>query len=92
MREQINDTITAGGTAQEALTAEPYRKYLLVQNNSDEALWINFQDEADEDVGIKIAAGGSGEWEYETMPQIVNAMSIFGATTGSKFGITTDSK
>lgn len=87
---QTNGTIASGGTAQVAATADPTRAYVQIQNNSAETLWINFQATAAADTGIAIPAGGSGEWTYGDLPMIKNAISIIGATTGSKYNITAD--
>lgn len=89
--EDTNDTITTGGTAEVGITADPTRAYILVQNNdAAEDMWIRFLGTAATDVGIKIAAGQTFEQVFEHMPSIRNAMSIIAATTGHKFGITTD--
>jgi hypothetical protein len=88
---QTNTTITTGGTAQTGAPADGKRAYLLVQNNdANEDLWVNFLGVAAVDSGIRIPGGGDGEWTFEQMPSIMNAMSVCGATTGHKFSVTTD--
>lgn len=89
----INSTITSGGTAQVGLVPGDYT-YVLIQNNSNEDLWIKFADTykgavtAAADSGIRVPA--SGAVELPDCKFVNNGMSIIGATTGSKFGITTE--
>jgi hypothetical protein len=75
-------TIAAGGTAQDiyAANAAP-RFYLLVQNVSDEDLWVDFDRDAAANTGILIKAGTA--WEPLTL--FTGRLSIFGATTGKYF-------
>lgn len=76
--------ITAGGTSQEIIVATAARKYILVQNISDEALYLNFGAAATvDDDSMKLLTGGS----YENPPNFcpTGTVNIIGATTGSKF-------
>jgi hypothetical protein len=75
-------SIASGGTAQDiyAANAAP-RFYLLVQNVSDEDLWVDFDRDAAANTGILIKAGTA--WEPLTL--FTGRLSIFGATTGKYF-------
>lgn len=80
-------TITAGGTAQDVFDENKGRQYLLIQNVSDEDLWINFGiDAVASQPSIKIVANGSAEWSEAGTGVVPTAlMSIIGATTGKAF-------
>jgi hypothetical protein len=81
----INGSITTGGTAQTALAANPSRIFLHIQNNSIEDLWIDFDDIAGLNAGIRIVAGSSERFETRLCP--IGAVSIFGATTSQTYVI-----
>lgn len=77
-----NGTITTGGTAQNLFAADPGRSGILaLRNNSAERLWVEIGGTAAVDGGLPIEPG-----EYWESPGRVSAaLSILGATTGSKF-------
>jgi hypothetical protein len=81
-------SITSGATAQ-TVSAAKTRNYLLIQNISVEALWVNFGTTAVADQpSIKLApdsgsGGGTLSFEGGFVPNTL--VSIIGATTGSKF-------
>lgn len=77
-------SITAGGASQQLAAALATRRYLLVQNNSAEVLWVNFGTAAVGDqpsVSIPIA----GTFVMDGGFVDTQAVNIIGATTGSKF-------
>lgn len=79
-------TITSGGVAQLLMAANASRKYLLVQNQSNDPLWINF-DGTDAVAGqpsLQIPANG-GSYERAAGFVPTGAISIIGATTGDAF-------
>lgn len=79
-----NSTITAGGTAQTLAASNSSRKYLLIQNQSVESLYVSFTGTAVADkTSMKLSPGDS----YESPAGYVStqAVSIIGATTGSAF-------
>jgi ABC-type thiamine transport system ATPase subunit len=79
-----NGTVTLGGTAQTLAAANPSRRYLLVQNQSVEALYICFTGAAVQDkTSLKLAPGDA--WESPSGFCPTQACSIIGATTGSAF-------
>lgn len=88
--EQINGSITAGGTAQVAMAADPTRRTVAIQNTSDTAMWCNFLATAVADVGFSVAAAETRVMRFADFPMIINAMSVVGATTGKKFNILAD--
>lgn len=78
-------TIATGGTAQTVFAANANRRYLLVQNNSSGALWVNFTTTAVESQpSVQLAANG-GSIVMETGFVSTEAISIIGATTGQAF-------
>jgi hypothetical protein len=82
----INGTITTGGTAQIAITANSARAYLFIQNNSTADLWVNYSGtSAAVNAGIRILAGVIERYEQRLCP--TGAVSIFGATTGQQYAI-----
>jgi hypothetical protein len=87
--EELNGTITLGGTAQQLLARDGNRGFFAFQNNSSEDMWLSFAGTAAIDVGIKIPSGGSCEYLVENKRDIGNPISVYGATTGSKFGVQT---
>lgn len=77
-------SITLGGTSQTLAAANTSRRYLYVQNISNEILWVNFGIAAVQDQpSIKMTAGSVLAYEGTFVP--VESVSIVGATTGSKF-------
>lgn len=88
--EQINSTITTGGTAKTVIAADGSREQITIQNNSAEDMWCNFLGTAAIDTGWKLSAGVSRTMRKADWPQIANALSIVAATTGSKYSIHTD--
>jgi len=78
-----SSTITAGGTAQPLMAANAARKGFSVQNNSTENLTISATGTASANSGIVIPPGALYEAPVNGIP--TTAISIFGATTGSRF-------
>lgn len=79
-------SITEGGTSQVALVASDSRLYLLIQNISNETLWVNFDADATEDQpSVQIVAGAVLTFEGGYVPS--SAVSVIAATTGKKFVI-----
>lgn len=78
-------TLTAGGTSQQVFAANTSRKYLLVQNNSAEAMWVNFGVAAvTTQPSIQLGPnGGSIEYEDNFVPS--GTVNIIGATTSDVF-------
>lgn len=77
-------TITSGGTSQAVAVANPARKYFILQNQSVEDLYVNFDASATAaGDSIKLVPGGS----WESGPNFVptDSVNVIGATTGSKF-------
>lgn len=81
---------TVAGSKQ-FLNANATRRYLLVQNNSAADLWLNFGMDAGLGIGVRILAGGSGEW-YAAMfgddvygP--VNSLYFWAAAAGGIFTV-----
>jgi hypothetical protein len=78
-------TITVGGTAQTLAAANSVRKYLLIQNNSTGALWVNFGAAAVQgQPSIQLAANG-GSLVMEAGFVSNQSVSIIGATTGQAY-------
>lgn len=78
-------TITSGGASQQVMAANASRKYLLVQNNSVAALWVNFTGAAvTTQPAIQLAANG-GSIVMEGSFVSTEAVTIIGATTGQVF-------
>jgi|SRR6186713_1044130 len=77
-------TITTGGTAQQAIAANPSRREVKIINNSVADLWVNSMGTAGA-AGLNgsdvISPGGKKEEEA------TSAISIFGATTGQAFTV-----
>lgn len=77
-------TITAGGTAQVLMPANPNRFGYSVQNNSSGDLWISeITTAVANQPSLKIPAGALYECPWYYVP--VTAISIIGATTGQAF-------
>jgi hypothetical protein len=88
--EQVNSTITTGGTAQVAITADKTRRQICIQNTSDTGMWCNFLATAVADTGWYLGPGESRVMRFADWPMIQGALSVVGATTGKKFNIHTD--
>lgn len=81
-----NPSITAGGTAQQALAANSTRNFLLVQNtNTTGDLWFNVSGTAAIGTGIKLTPGNAYEYPSHFTP--TGAVSIIGATTGQTYTV-----
>ncbi len=79
-----NGTITSGGVAQTLAALNASRRYLLVQNQSVENLYISFTGAAVQDrTSLRLTPGDT--WESPTGFCPTQACSIIGATTGSAF-------
>jgi hypothetical protein len=78
-------TITAGGTAQQAMAANSARKYLLIQNISDTNMWFNFTTTAVTDSPSLLLIANGGSFVQEASFVSTEAISIICATTGKKF-------
>lgn len=77
-------TITAGATAQALAASNSSRKYLIIQNNSAESLWVNFTTTAvQSQPSLQLLPNGSLVMESGYIS--TEAVSIIGATTGSAF-------
>lgn len=74
-------TITIGGTAQQLAAANAVRRYLVVQNDSDEDMRVHPSGTASSTAGALLPP--SAVWE--PIPPPVGAISIFAATTGKRF-------
>jgi hypothetical protein len=79
---QINTTITTGGTAQTALTVDLLRQGFEIINTSTLPLYINFSGTATT-TSLTIPSGASYARWTGKIP--TNAISIIGATTGQTF-------
>lgn len=78
-------TITAGGTAQQVMAANSSRKYLLFQNVSDTAMWIDFGTTAVADSPSVLVPASGGAVVQEGTFVSTQSVSVFCATTGKKF-------
>lgn len=78
-------TITAGDTAQTLAAANATRKYLLIQNVSDTAMWINFTTTAVKDSPSLLLEPNGGSLVMESGFVSTELVSIICATTGKKF-------
>lgn len=78
-------TITAGGTAQQAMAALATRKYLMLQNVSDTAMWFNFTTTAVADSPSHFLSANGGSFVMEGSFVSTEAISIICATTGKKW-------
>lgn len=79
-------TVTAGGTAQQALAGKQYRRYLILQNVSTGDLWVNFGVVAvANQPSLRIPVGGACEFSM-LLGVVPNAfVSVYGATTGQAY-------
>ena len=77
-------TITTGGTAQQLAAANPSRRYIIIQNVSTAALWIDFGVNAVQDQpSLKLVADGSFVMEGDFVD--TQSISIIGGTTAQAF-------
>ena len=78
-----NNTITAGGVAQDLLPARLGRSRLIIQPITEDC-WVRFGATAAVDAGEKIVNGSSAVYSVEKFPEIGANVSVFSATTGAK--------
>lgn len=84
-------TVTAGGTSQQAAAANAGRKYLLIQNQSTDTLYVNFGTAAvvgQPSIALVPASGsglGGGSLVFESSFVPNGTINILGASTGSKY-------
>jgi hypothetical protein len=78
-------TIATGDTAQTLMAANSARKYLLIQNISDTAMWVNFTTTAVKDSPSFLLEPSGGSIVQEGSFVSTEAVSIICATTGKKF-------
>jgi hypothetical protein len=78
-------TITEGGTSQELVAALTTRKYLLIQNLSDEVMWINFGADAEADSGSIKLAVASDPFIMQGSFVSTQTVNIVSATTGKAY-------
>lgn len=78
-------TITAGDTAQQVMAANTGRRYLLIQNISDTAMWFNFTTTAVKDSPSYLLAANGGVFAMDGSLVTKEAISIICVTTGKKF-------
>lgn len=82
--EDGSGAITTGGTSQQVFDAKSSRAYLIVQNISDQALYLNFGAAATVDNNsFRLLPSEL----YENPPHFCpnGTVTIIGATTGKKF-------
>lgn len=78
-----SDTITAGGTSQEFAAANADRQYLLVQNISDAAMWLDFgADPVADAAGSIYLAPNGGHFESASSFCPTDSVNVLCATTG----------
>lgn len=87
--EQVNSTITTGGTAKTVLAADPTRRSIIIQAMTED-MWCNFFATAAADTGFKIKLDVPVVFRYADFPMIINALSMVSATTGAKYSLTCD--
>lgn len=85
-----SDSITAGGTSQKAATNRADRQTLVVQNLSDEELWLKFGATAVADEGFRILPDESQTYRRNFLNDVTKEVHILGATTGQKYTMTDD--
>ena len=79
-------TIAVNATSQQIFAANTNRRYLLIQNNANEDLWINFGGAAN--IGqpsIRLFAAGAGSIVCEGTFIPTQSVTIIGATAGSAY-------
>ncbi len=78
-------TITLGGTSQTLFSADEGRVYLVVQNHSSAALWLNFEGAAATQASPSIKLGVDKTLFFEGVACPTSAVTIIGPTTGQSF-------
>lgn len=78
-------TITAGGTSQTVFAANPGRRYLEIQNVSDETMYINFGAAASGSSASFMIAANGGAYINASNYCPKGTVTIISATTGKRF-------
>lgn len=78
-------TITAGGTSQVVFAANPGRRYLEIQNVSDETMYINFGAAASASASSFMIAANGGAYINASNYCPKGTVTIISATTGKRF-------
>jgi hypothetical protein len=78
-------TITLGGTAQTIAAVNGARTYLLVQNVSDTAMWVNLGATATAGAGSILLSANGGSFVAEASAIPLGHVSILCATTGKAY-------
>lgn len=78
-------TITAGGTSQTVFAANPGRRYLEIQNVSDETMYINFGAAASASSASFMIAANGGAYINASNYCPKGTVTIISATTGKRF-------
>lgn len=79
-------SIAVGGTAQDAFAKNAGRQYLLIQNISATALWVDFNKNAVQDQpSIRLDAGASLELGSHSGVVPTGRVSVNNGTGGAKF-------
>jgi hypothetical protein len=81
-------TITTGGTAQNAMSANKSRRYLLIQNlDASEDMYVRFDGTAAVSgaAGTILLKAGGGAYEAPAHHCPTAAVSVIAATAGHKF-------
>ena len=78
-------SITLGGTAQTIAPVNTRRTYILVQNISDTAMWLNLGATATAGAGSLLLTANGGSYAAEGSAIPSGAVSILCATTGKEF-------
>lgn len=86
---QVNST-TTGTTAKTAMARDLTRQTICIQNESDEDMRFSFLGTAAADSGWVLKAGESRVMYKDAWPSIVNALSVYGATSGKAYNISDD--
>lgn len=81
MFKVTHTTVTVGATSTLVLAANQNRRHLLLQNDSDEVIYVSFGKAAVANEGIRLAAaGGSYEMVSDTVySQVINAICASGS-------------
>ena len=79
-------SIASGAASQTLMGSNPMRRYLFVQNQAAEAMWIDFGGQAAvaDKPAIQLPANG-GSFVMEGSFVDTRAITVIAATTGSKF-------
>jgi hypothetical protein len=86
---QTNST-TTGTTPKTVLAADPTRRTVCIQNESDEDMRFNFLAAAGASAGWVLAAGQSRVMRFADWPMIIGALSVYGATSGKAYNVHDD--